>query len=109
MSISERGLANGIRGSPPRLLHNAVFDAMVRGKSGAINIGAGAGMYGFVGSWVPRGLVAWMMGVRRVDRSSGAGVLRSEGSGSNSENGSEEGAGMRESQHSDGEYVSVYQ
>lgn len=27
----------------------------------------GSSLYGFVGAWVPRGLVAWMMGVRRVD------------------------------------------
>lgn len=103
MSLAERGLSNGARGSAPRLLHNAVFDAMARKNGGVINVGAGAGMYGLVGKWVPRGLVGWMMGVRKVYRSSDI-------SGSNSsENGSDEGAGLGESHHSEGEYVSVYQ
>ncbi len=35
--------------------------------SGTVTVGLGASVYGFVGRWVPRGLVAWMMGIRRVD------------------------------------------
>lgn len=54
------------RGSPLRELNDAVFDAMVRGRGGVVTVGAGSGIYGFVGRWVPRGLVGWMMGMRKV-------------------------------------------
>jgi hypothetical protein len=30
--------------------------------------GAGAGVYGFVGGWMPGGLVSWMLGVRGQGR-----------------------------------------
>lgn len=39
---------------------------MVSGKGGVTSVGAGASVYGFVGRWVPAGLVGWMMGMRRV-------------------------------------------
>jgi len=56
------------RGSSLRDLHNAVFD-VIDGSvtSETVRVGLGASVYGFVGRWVPRGLVAWMMGIRRVD------------------------------------------
>jgi hypothetical protein len=57
-----------MRGSSLRDLHNAVFDVIDgSNKSDVVRVGLGASVYGFVGRWVPRGLVAWMMGIRRVD------------------------------------------
>ncbi len=55
-------------GSPPRELHNGVFDAIVRGKgrNGTIYIGRGSRLYDFVGKWVPNGIVGWMMGVAKA-------------------------------------------
>ncbi|KAK4136673.1 DUF1776-domain-containing protein [Trichocladium antarcticum] len=62
------GRIRGLRGTALRELHNAVFD-VIDGSitSGTVRVGLGASVYGFVGRWVPRGLVAWMMGIRRVD------------------------------------------
>jgi len=65
-------LGSPSRGSSLRELNNAVFDAMVCRKSGIVRVGMGSSIYGFVGRWVPRNLVAWMMGVTRSDsRASG--------------------------------------
>jgi NAD(P)-dependent dehydrogenase (short-subunit alcohol dehydrogenase family) len=62
------GRIRGLRGSSLRSLHNAVFDVIDGSNtSGVVRIGLGASVYGFVGRWVPRGLVSWMMGIRRVD------------------------------------------
>ncbi|KAL2885852.1 DUF1776-domain-containing protein [Ceratocystis lukuohia] len=62
------GRIRGLRGSSLRYLHNAVFD-VIDGSvtSDVVRIGLGANVYGFVGRWVPRSLVTWMMGVRKVD------------------------------------------
>ncbi|KAF4626972.1 hypothetical protein G7Y89_g11182 [Cudoniella acicularis] len=60
-----KGLAVG-KGSSLRELNDAVFDAMVRGRGGVVRVGMGSVVYGFVGRWVPQGLVGWMMGVRNV-------------------------------------------
>ena len=67
-SAISAGRIRGLRGSSLRELHNAVFD-VIDGSltSGTVTVGLGASVYGFVGRWVPRGLVAWMMGIRRVD------------------------------------------
>ncbi|KAL2063466.1 hypothetical protein VTL71DRAFT_5271 [Oculimacula yallundae] len=63
-----QGSKSGLgRGTPLRELNNAVFDAIVRGRGGVVRVGMGSGLYGFVGRWVPSGLVSWMMGVRRVE------------------------------------------
>ena len=67
-SAISAGRIRGMRGSSLRDLHNAVFDVIDgSNKSDVVRVGLGAGVYGFVGRWVPRGLVAWMMGIRRVD------------------------------------------
>jgi hypothetical protein len=63
-----RGLG---RGSSLRELNNAVFDAMVSGKSGVVRVGMGSHVYGFVGRWVPKGLVGWIMGLRKVEKDEG--------------------------------------
>lgn len=62
------GRIRGLRGSSLRRLHNTVFD-VVDGSitSDTVRVGLGASVYGFVGRWAPRGLVSWMMGIRKVD------------------------------------------
>ncbi|KAE9368516.1 DUF1776-domain-containing protein [Stipitochalara longipes BDJ] len=102
------------RGSSLRELNNAVFDAMVRGKGGVVRVGMGSRVYGFVGRWVPSGLVGWMMGVRAVGdkeefgRVSGTNETfgsrsTSPGSSASGGNGNIHGLGLGES-----EYISVY-
>lgn len=62
------GRIRGLKGSSLRNLHTAVFDVMDGTiTSDTVRVGLGAGVYGFVGKWAPRGLVSWMMGMRRVD------------------------------------------
>ncbi|KAH6651028.1 hypothetical protein F5144DRAFT_71618 [Chaetomium tenue] len=62
------GRIRGMRGSSLKELHNAVFD-VIDGSvtNGTVQVGLGANIYGFVGRWVPKGLVSWMMGIRRVN------------------------------------------
>lgn len=104
------------KGSPLRELNDAVFDAMVKRRGGVVRVGAGSGIYGFVGRWVPRGLVGWMMGIRKVGGGErevefGRLITGSEGSrsaspGSNSSgnvHGLKESDGLGES-----EFLSVY-
>ncbi|CZS95427.1 hypothetical protein WAI453_011363 [Rhynchosporium graminicola] len=74
-STSTEGSKSALgKGTPLRELNNAVFDAIVRGRGGIVRVGMGSGLYGFVGRWVPSGLVSWMMGVRRVE----GGVMQGE-------------------------------
>lgn len=58
----------GFKGSSLRRLHNSVFD-VIDGSITAdtVRVGLGASVYGFVGRWAPRGLVSWLMGIRKVD------------------------------------------
>lgn len=117
VTVSSKG-AGGVgavgRGSSLRELNNAVFDAMTSGRAGTVRVGMGSRTYGFVGRWVPRGLVGWMMGVRRVGEPRGEfgrggilgeslslGASRSTSPGSAS-SGNVHGLG-------ESEYVSVYQ
>jgi hypothetical protein len=44
---------------------------MTRRKGGTVRVGMGSSTYEFVGTWVPKGLVGWMMGMRRVRRVGG--------------------------------------
>lgn len=57
----------GFKGSSLRRLHNSVFD-VIDGSitSDTVRIGLGSSVYGFVGRWAPRGLVSWLMGIRKV-------------------------------------------
>ena len=102
-SVISAGRVRGLRGSSLRELHNAVFD-VIDGTEGraVLRVGLGAGLYGFVGRWAPRGLVAWMMGIRKVDelsawggprprRSRRGGKRRSSRSGGGSSGGSHSG------------------
>ncbi|KJZ77492.1 hypothetical protein HIM_03216 [Hirsutella minnesotensis 3608] len=62
------GRIRGLRGSSLRQLHNTVFDVIDGSITGdRVRVGLGASVYGFVGRWAPRGLVSWMMGIRKVD------------------------------------------
>jgi hypothetical protein len=101
MSVTERASSGaGPKGSPLRELHNAVFDAMERGRGGTIRVGMGSAIYGFVGTWIPRGLVGWIMGIRKVDKSNWAAVESESSSDS-----SKEDVGMA----GESEYVSIDQ
>jgi NAD(P)-dependent dehydrogenase (short-subunit alcohol dehydrogenase family) len=63
-----RGFLNAdSSGSSLRELHNAVFDALTQRRPRSVwRVGRGSVTYDLVGSWVPEGLVGWMMGLRRV-------------------------------------------
>ncbi|KAF2970129.1 hypothetical protein GQX73_g3428 [Xylaria multiplex] len=68
-SAISAGRIRGLRGSALRDLHNAVFDVLDgSNQADVVRVGLGAGLYGFVGRWAPRGLVSWMMGIRKVDQ-----------------------------------------
>jgi NAD(P)-dependent dehydrogenase (short-subunit alcohol dehydrogenase family) len=55
------------RGSSPRELHNAVFDALSERHPRKVwRVGRGSVAYDIVGNWVPSGLVGWVLGLRRV-------------------------------------------
>lgn len=67
-SAISAGRIRGVRGSSLRDLHNSVFDIIDGSDTrSVVRVGLGAGLYGFVGKFVPRYLVEWMMGMRRVD------------------------------------------
>lgn len=68
-SAISAGRIRGLRGTSLRELHNVVFDVMDGSVTGGtVRVGLGASVYSFVGRWVPRSLVAWMMGIRKVDK-----------------------------------------
>lgn len=83
-SIEQRPVASAgptaVRGSPARHLHHAVLDALeppsknILGrktkKTPVMYAGRGAWTYGLIGTWVPGGVVGWMLGLR-----SGYGVV----------------------------------
>ncbi|POS68652.1 hypothetical protein DHEL01_v212954 [Diaporthe helianthi] len=67
-SAISAGRVRGMRGSSLRDLHNVVFDVIDGSNtSNVVRVGLGADLYGFVGRWVPRHLVQWMMGHRKVN------------------------------------------
>jgi hypothetical protein len=114
-SAISAGRIRGLRGSSLRDLHAAVFDVLDGSNaSGVVRVGLGADLYGFVGRWAPRGLVAWMMGIRKVDdaRHSGGSAHGSPRSGS--EDGEHEYVSVREgagtqSAWGDGDYFQMAQ
>lgn len=60
-------------GSSLRELHNTVFDALTQKRPRAVwRVGRGSVTYDAVGTWLPRGLVGWMMGLRRVSLDTGS-------------------------------------
>ncbi|KAF2397573.1 DUF1776-domain-containing protein [Trichodelitschia bisporula] len=55
------------KGSHPRELHHAVFDALTQTCPQSVwRVGRGSVAYDAVGKWVPAGLVGWLLGIRRV-------------------------------------------
>lgn len=69
-----RGSTVGVKGASIRELHITVFDALgagippgqEKGKGRFLyRVGTGSRLYEFIGEWVPRGLVGWMLGVGR--------------------------------------------
>jgi hypothetical protein len=79
---------------------------MTSRRGGVVRVGMGSLLYGFVGRWVPRGLVAFMMGNRRV----GEGFEKEFGRGSSPEAASSSGSSASGAVHGLGEseYISVY-
>jgi hypothetical protein len=77
-SVEQRPVASAgpaaIRGSPARVLHHAVLDALepasrnILGrrahKKAVLYVGRGARSYSLIGDWMPSGLVGLMMGYR---------------------------------------------
>lgn len=56
-----------VRGTPVRVLHDAVFDALVSRKPrGTRYVGRGSLAYDVIGRWVPSGFVGWMLGSNRA-------------------------------------------
>ncbi|KAG9235411.1 hypothetical protein BJ875DRAFT_271063 [Amylocarpus encephaloides] len=55
-------------GTSLRNLNDAVFDAMIGSRGGTVRVGMGSSLYGFVGRFVPKDLVGYMMGMRAVGR-----------------------------------------
>ncbi|KAI0411898.1 hypothetical protein F5X98DRAFT_356286 [Xylaria grammica] len=99
-SAISAGRIRGLRGSALRDLHTAVFDVLDGSdKADMVRVGLGAGLYGFVGRWAPRGLVAWMMGIRKVDQ---LGTWEGSSNGSGSEKSGSEDSGADAP-----EYISV--
>jgi hypothetical protein len=64
-----------------------------RRAGGVVRVGQGAGLYAFVGAWAPRGLVAWMLGVRKVPRRPGSSTSSQSDGGSEKGMAEENGAG----------------
>ncbi|RPB23705.1 DUF1776-domain-containing protein, partial [Terfezia boudieri ATCC MYA-4762] len=63
--------STGVKGAPIRELYITIFDALgagippgqEKGKGRFLyRVGAGSGLYEFIGEWFPRGLVGWMLG-----------------------------------------------
>ncbi|MCJ1361356.1 hypothetical protein MMC16_000454 [Acarospora aff. strigata] len=75
-----RGTA--VKGAPLRALHNAVFDALTTPRPAKVwHVGTGSLVYDFVGRWVPRGIVGWMVGLRSSGMDVGRGVGEGFGEG----------------------------
>jgi len=100
LSVAGRGAGNR-KGSSLRELHITVFDAIAKTgtrSSGVVRVGQGARTYALVGKWMPRGLVGWIMGLRRIERHAGGG----------SENGSDVDSDGVPAMTGESEYVAVY-
>lgn len=70
VSSSRQRLINAsthrLKATPLRTLHDSVFDALVAKRPWRTkHVGRGSLAYDIIGSWVPAGIVGWMMGVGR--------------------------------------------
>ena len=62
----EGQVVSRIKATPVRRLHDSVFDALVaRRPRRTWHVGRGSLTYDVVGSWMPAGVVGWMMGLGR--------------------------------------------
>ncbi|PSK58701.1 hypothetical protein B9Z65_6716 [Elsinoe australis] len=53
-----------VKGTPLRKLHDTVFDALQASRPwGTYHVGKGSLTYDIIGSWLPGGVVGWMMGL----------------------------------------------
>jgi NAD(P)-dependent dehydrogenase (short-subunit alcohol dehydrogenase family) len=58
-----------IRGTSIRKLHESIFDALHSSRPGRTwHIGRGSLIYDIVGSWLPGGVVSWMMGLQQAPK-----------------------------------------
>ena len=58
-----------VRGTSIRKLHESIFDALHSSKpSRTWHVGRGSLIYELIGSWIPGGVVSWMMGLQQVPR-----------------------------------------
>ncbi|OKL59512.1 hypothetical protein UA08_05110 [Talaromyces atroroseus] len=83
-SVEQRPVAstgpNAVRGSPARVLHNAVFDSIAPSRKSVfgrktrrkavVYVGRGSRSYGIIGEWIPTSLVGWMLGQGNLPQSS---------------------------------------
>ena len=69
------GVSGGlVKGSSLRELHNGVFDVLTGREGREVRwVGRGSRVYGFVGTWMPRGLVGWMLGLQGEGKVPGGG------------------------------------
>jgi len=62
------GSSSAVRGSPMREVHNAVFDALTQSRPREVcRVGRGSLVYEVFGRFMPRKIVAWGLGLRRMD------------------------------------------
>lgn len=58
-----------VRGSPMREVHNAVFDALtLKNPKEVWRVGRGSLVYEMIGKVMPRRIIAWGLGLRRLER-----------------------------------------
>ncbi|KAH0268082.1 DUF1776-domain-containing protein, partial [Aureobasidium melanogenum] len=63
----ENRRVRGALGTPIRKLHEAMFDALHSSNpSHTWHVGRGSLIYDFIGSWIPSGVVGWMMGLQHA-------------------------------------------
>ncbi|KAG9647255.1 DUF1776-domain-containing protein, partial [Aureobasidium melanogenum] len=63
----ENRRVRGALGTPIRKLHEAMFDALHSSDpSRTWYVGRGSLIYDFIGSWIPSGVVGWMMGLQHA-------------------------------------------
>jgi hypothetical protein len=79
----ENRRVRGTPGTSVRKLHEAIFDALHSGNpSRTWHVGRGSLVYDFIGSWIPSGVVSWMMGLQHAPRNEDQQTPESEDSSS---------------------------
>ncbi|KAG9702668.1 DUF1776-domain-containing protein, partial [Aureobasidium melanogenum] len=79
----ENRRVRGALGTPIRKLHEAMFDALHSSNpSRTWHVGRGSLIYDFIGSWIPSGVVGWMMGLQHAPGNEDQQTFESEDSSS---------------------------